>query len=271
MRVIVAPEFSEKLANMSPDTLVRVKDAFDLVENSTKDELVTDPRMIPLTIGQELFALRAGDSRVFLSFGSDQEGDFVLVFDLAARETGRSVVGDPAQRLHPKRNPKFDQTVNPKFNSQINPRFNSNINPRFNSNINPKFNSTINPRFNSTINPRFNSSLNPRFNSNINPKFNSSLNPKFNWSLNPFQNAGLQTQFVYDVDASAVAFIVIANDLVRLVFDTKATWTSYAVSHPREGFVVFSPDGDWVEHWESNGGEGWNRFDLENEWIGFVL
>jgi hypothetical protein len=270
MRYLVSPEFSRKLMESSQDILADVRGALERIETRSKEELLSSKRMIPLTLGSDLFAYRIGNVRIFLSFSSDEEGEYALIADMAANETP-SISDEVSGRLYPKPDPKRDANLNPKLNSQINPKFNSQINPKFNSQINPKFNSQINPKFNSQINPKFNSQINPKFNSQISPKFNSSLNPKFNWSINARRNRSLATYFIFNLSADAQGYIVTANEHVWLVFDANAQWEKYAVRHPNDGFVVFRPDGEWIEHWESNGRHGWNVFTIDNEWTGFII
>jgi hypothetical protein len=270
MRYIVTPQFSQKLATLPSSAFPKVKSALSRIGDLTKDQLITDPAVFTLAAGTGLFAYRADDVRLFLTFGTDASGEYVLVADVAGSESLEPSNLNRVVGFSP-RNPKTNGLLNPKINGLINPNFNGQINPNFNGQINPNFNGQINPNFNGQINPNFNGQINPNFNGQINPNFNSSLNPRFNWSIDPRRSSGLNTLFVYDLKANPTGFVVRANDQFMLIFDDNSEWKQFAVAHPNDGFVVFDRSGIWTEHWESNHHDGYNRFGLDNSWIGFAI
>lgn len=269
MRYLVTPSFSKAVVNSIPAIHV-VASFLKFVETSSREEIIENKSVSYLGFeGSDILQYRSDGSRILFSFGSDDDGDYVLIVDLivesSALESASS--GDVFARNDPTRDPR----LNPLKNNALNPRFNNMINPRFNSNINPKFNSSINPRFNSALNPRFNSAINPRFNSSINPRFNSSINPRFNATINPRRNTALGGPFVYNLNLAKVGYLVKANSEVSIVYDMNASDWKYAVSDRRKGFLLYDQRNNWIEYWIYTEVGVLNRFDLDGQWIGFVL
>ncbi|WP_291366332.1 hypothetical protein [Acetobacter sp. UBA5411] len=232
MKILVSPQFSEKLNLLSADALSQVKIAFSQIENSTKEQIINNPSVMAIPTKPIIFVYNSNNVQVFINFFEKDGEDFALLADIAILDSYESI-----NNLNNRNNSSWQKD------------------PKLNSKINPKFNSKINPKFNSKINPKFNSSINPKFNSKINPKFNNALGLKY----------------LYDTSADRYGFVIYADDNVSLVFDFDLKWSKFSVQHQENGFVVFSIEGQFLEHWESNGQGGWNIFTIENNWIGFVI
>jgi hypothetical protein len=269
MRYLAAPDFTSKVAHLPHDAMQVVRDVLIFVSTNGREMISSDRRVQRLVSeASDILVFRTDGYRVLFTFGSNNDGEYLLLVDLIS-ESGIGS-GPGGGRLFTKRDPSRDASVNPLRNNQINPRSNSRLNPVFNSQINPTFNSRINPTFNSQINPTFNSQVNPTFNSQINPTFNSALNPMFNSSINPKRNTLMGGPFLYDLNLNQVGYLVKANERVSLVFDMNGRHLLTAVAHAH-GFAVFDAKNKWLENWIENGRGGYLRFHPNANWIGFVV
>ncbi len=257
MRYLGTPTFTEKLKALASDprTLTQVSGLLQRVEAAEKSELLSSAALTLLA--NEIYVLRSGEIRVFCSFGTDVEGEYLLLLDIA--EAGHA----PSRAFRTIKDPRTNSVYNPRTNSSINPRVNSSLNPRINTSLNPRINSSLNPRINSSLNPRINSSINPRINSSINPRINSSLNPRINRSFGG--------PFLYSLDLNQEGFLIRANDTVSLFFDGALSFTGFGVKNGIGGYTLFDSTNEWIGQLVPDKQGGFLRFDTNNDWVGIVV
>ena len=267
MRTLTTKELNQKIATLSPAAIASLAEMIQFFETNSKEQIVTSsslPKVFPLS--DEIYAAKITDTHSYFFFGSDNDGEYIMVLDVT--EARKKPVSPGFFAVN---DPRKNSSLNPQFNSSINPRFNSSINPRFNSSINPRFNSSINPRFNSSINPKFNSSINPKFNSSINPKFNSSINPRFNYSINPKFNNAYGGPYLYSRSLKQEGYLVHANDQISIVYSMDIDFIGFSVKNESGIILTFDTNNEWVGFWISSGQEPLLRFDQSGEWIGIVV
>jgi hypothetical protein len=270
MRYFVTPNFSKKAASLQSEILQSASLALQTIKLSDKSKLMSEGLfgMPPWSLGKDIFVFssKSQDISIYVTFGNDENGEYLLLLDLTLRRK------TPYMNIvSTYKNPKTNAAYNPELNSKINPNWNSSINPRWNSSINPNWNSSINPNWNSSINPNWNSSINPRWNSSINPRWNSSINPDWNSSINPRWNSAYSGPFVYSCDLKQKGFVVRANDSVELIFDLNSSLTSICVKANEKVSVIFDTSNKWIGFLVAANDEVRLRFNLDNEWIGVVV
>lgn len=261
MRVLSDSTFDVKLTAMPRADVESIASFVESVKGVSTSQIEAGELEDIVPLGESIYVRRFGQTTLFFSVGTDEEGEYALLLDVVG---GRPSVVRPS--YFAVKNPKTNSALNPRLNPAINPRLNSAINPRLNSAINPKLNSVINPKLNSVINPRLNAAINPRLNSVINPRLNSAINPRLNSTINPRLNRAFGGPFIYSVDLKQEGFavrandkvqvlfdlsgaplgqLVVANDRVRVRFDSDSQWVGYAVSANEDVAVLFSDSGEW--------------------------
>jgi hypothetical protein len=266
MRILSTPSFSAKAKALGGDAerLKPLSTLLRFVEKSSKEDLLASGKLSLLT--NDVYVLRGDETKVFLSFGDDPQGDHLLLLDLSQENTFPL----SGHALSPYNNPRVNSALNPRVNSALNPRVNSALNPRVNSAINPRVNSALNPRVNSALNPRVNSAINYRVNSQINPRVNAAVNPRINASLNPRINRSYSGPFIYDLDLNAEGFLVRTGD-TTLLFANDLSFAGIGVRNSARGYTLFDTSNDWVGFLVDAGDDRYLRFDIENQWTGLVV
>ena len=264
MRILITPEFKQKVTSLSPKASAALAVTLKYFEKLSKEQIINEKSVLRLP--NDIYIVRAQDARIYFFFSSDVQGEFVMLLDLTEAQW------EPvAKKFFAAKDPRLNSALNPKFNSAINPRFNSTINPRFNSTINPKINSMINPKFNSMINPKFNSTINPKFNSMINPRFNSTINPRYNSLINPRLNSTFGGPFVYSLELNQEGYLVRVNDQISLIFNMVGEFVGHIVSHDSGVSMLFNTDNNWIGYLVPTGQDPLLKFDVENNWVGIVV
>src|SRR5438477_8430616 len=121
MRVLAAPDFTEKVKVLDNATRSQVAALLSQFESMTKDQLLA--RAITLGISAwtgEIYIANAGTARVFFSFGRDGHGEYILLVDILERNPQRS----PSSGFPARRDPRVDGRLNPNINGSINPYIN---------------------------------------------------------------------------------------------------------------------------------------------------
>ena len=270
MRYFVTPDFSNKIKNQPPDITQSLSLLIKRIEQSDKSTLIQNgfDGNPPLLLENDflVFGIQGQDFRVYTTFGSDSEGEYLLLLDFTVQKKTPTTYSFPTLK-----DPKTNSIYNPRLNSMINPKLNSMINPRLNSMINPKLNSIINPRLNSMINPKLNSMINPRLNSMINPKLNSVINPRLNSMINPRLNTAYSGPFVYSEGLDKEGYVVKANDNLELIFNLNNDFAALCVKANENVFVLFDDNNEWIGFLVKAVKDVRLRFDLNNDWSGLII
>jgi hypothetical protein len=234
MRFLVSPEFSAKLAALSASDIQHVANFLEAVGVADEDQLL-EGKTFPVSLLEEgVYVSRLGKSRIYFTFGTETEGEYVLLLDATTEQPTMA-----SQQLFATRNPRT--------------------------------NSSLNPKLNSSINPQFNASLNPKSNASINPQFNASLNPKFNASINPRMNRAFGGPYCYSTDLAQEAYIVRANDNIELVFNLLGEHVGQLVRVNEQIKVQFTANNDWVGYFVRANEYVLLRFSVDGNWIGLVV
>jgi hypothetical protein len=141
-----------------------------------------------------ILTIKRGKYRIYASFGSDSDGEYLLLLDIGLEGT------------EPRARAEFFATKDPRNNPMLDPNRNMTIDPRRNMTIDPNRNMTIDPRRNMTIDPNRNMTIDPR------------------------RNRFYGGPYLYSVALEQEGFIVRANDRVSLIFDTSAHFTNLSFS-----------------------------------------
>ncbi|SFG69586.1 hypothetical protein SAMN04488020_103217 [Palleronia marisminoris] len=261
MRYVATPEFSEKVSTLDSEELQSLASVLERLKDGSRSALEKELTSLSGLEGN-LHVIKQGDLRVFLSFGSNKDGEYALLVDLAVRQnsrTGHSAAGFRA----------VSPNLDPRKNRMINPRQNSIIDPKRNMMIDPNRNMIIDPRRNTMIDPRRNMMIDPNRNMMIDPLRNSMLDPNKNSLINPARNSAWNGAFLYNLDARPEGFFVRAGEKVSLQFDPDANFVGFCVP-AGDNFNMFNPNGRWVAFFAKSGANGYNQFDTSCNWIGFT-
>lgn len=269
MRYFVTKEFNEKIKALNEEQLTELSILLKSVESSDKGKLLSKMSYNIHSLPNDIYVMRAKNSRMYFSFGEDDDGEYMLLLDFSALSTSYS----KSSQVFATKNPRTNMSLNPRSNMSINPRSNMSLNPRSNMSINPRSNMSINPRSNMSINPRSNMSINYRSNMSINPRSNMSLNPRSNMSINPRSNVSFGGPFIYSLDLEQKGFLVRANKKVTLLFDMSSEFIGVGVRHQHTGIILlFDTDNNWTGFLVPTKQEGlYLHFDTDNNWQGQVV
>ncbi|MCF6156937.1 MAG: hypothetical protein E3K36_17250 [Candidatus Brocadia sp.] len=137
MRYHVTPEFNSKLASIDPQGLVIISAIVNFIKNNDKDSLLgaTAPFQVRL-LGQNIYTIKSHNYRIYLSFGTDNNGDYLLFLDIAI-ETTKAM---QYKSFFAIKNPRTNYTYDPNRNYLIDPRRNMMIDPNRNMMIDPRRN-----------------------------------------------------------------------------------------------------------------------------------
>jgi len=268
MKVLVSPEFNTKVPTLNKEAISSLSALISSAEQYDKNDFILNNSASMSLLDGDIYSAKINSSRLYFTIGTDEQGDYLLLLDIAALQTSPSA---RSNSFFTTNNPKTNSAFNPKLNSAINPKLNSAINPKLNSAINPKLNSAINPKLNSAINPKLNSAINPKLNSAINPKLNSAINPKLNSSLNPRLNRSYGGPYLYDNSLNQNAYSVRANSKVEILFNSGGDIYRFLVVASDRVKVEFDTENTWTGYYVKANEKVWLKYSLDNEWLGLLV
>lgn len=249
MRFLVTPTFTEKMASIPSDGISDISHFINLINKAEKSDLINGSYGLDVRVlDSDILTIRRKKYRIYASIGSDEEGEYILLLDIAL-EGGESV---SRSSFFATKDPRTNYMLDPNRNMAIDPRRNMTIDPRRNMTIDPNRNMTIDPRRNMTIDPRRNMTIDPNRNMTIDPRRNMTIDPNRNMTIDPRRNRSYGGPYLYSQGLEQEGFIVRANDQISLIFDQSAHFT---------GFIIFC----------KNESENGNIFDLSGSWVGFVV
>ena len=207
MKTLITPELKEKASILSQHSLKLLGRIIDHFESSSKDNILEESTLYNLLPIGDIYVASAENIQIYLTFGTNDEGEYALLMDIA--ETQKAPI---QQNYFAQKNPISNHSLNPIYNHSINPVYNHSLNPIYNHSINPIYNHSINPIYNHSINPIYNHSINPIYTITLLTQFtNHSINPIYNHSINPIYNRGFaRAVFIYK-QSSKEGFLVNAN------------------------------------------------------------
>ncbi|MBK7646968.1 MAG: hypothetical protein IPJ12_07395 [Betaproteobacteria bacterium] len=269
MKLLLTPGFTEKLASLQKEDLAAIYSIVQLVQETEKSKLESGADGIEFRqLSDDIWSMRVGNSRVYGSFASDDDGEYCLLLDISI-EANRSTT---PSNFFAAKDPRKNSSLNPNTNMTIDPRRNMTIDPRRNMTIDPNRNMTIDPRRNMTIDPRRNMTIDPNRNMTIDPRRNMMIDPNRNMMIDPRRNISYGGPFVYDQQLIQEGFVVRANDKVSLIFDSRAAkFSCFVVSHIANGANIFDPTGQWIGFLVSANNDVSLRFDTSGNWTGLIV
>ncbi len=268
MRFLVTPEFNEKISPLSADGLASISSIVNFITSTDKDSLsqgISSIEVRPLS--DEIIIIKHMAYRVYASFGTDEEGEYLLLMDVSLEASQPSSQRGFFATKDPRRNMSFD----PNRNMSIDPRRNMSIDPRSNMSIDPNRNMSIDPRRNMSIDPRRNMSIDPNRNMSIDPRRNMSIDPNRNMSIDPRRNRYYGGPYIYNLRLEQTGFLVHANENISLIFDTSAQFTSYIVATSNNNLNIFDLSGAWVGFLVSTDNDVLLHFDTTGQWLGIIV
>ncbi|KZK91907.1 hypothetical protein PsAD46_01435 [Pseudovibrio sp. Ad46] len=269
MKIVATPSFSEKIAAIGPNSFPYLSSAFAFLEKNDRTQL--EKHLVLLTGKEEgVYVLVHHGLRIFLSFGHDKDGEYVLLADLAFSDSSQpSYLSSNGQAMSPTEDPRRNINIDPNRNMTIDPRRNMTIDPNRNMTIDPNRNMTIDPRRNMTIDPNRNMTIDPNRNMMIDPRRNRMLNPKANTFINPNMNSVWSGTYLYSIDGLPTGYFVRASEKVALLFNHSADFVGFSVP-ANSNFNLFNPNGEWVAFFARTDQGGFNQFDTSCRWMGFT-
>lgn len=267
MRVLSLPEFSAKVKQLPHSDLRVLSEVVNYLETENKASLFGHAIRYPIqSLGGQMFVLRATTWRLFLTFRSDQQGEYLLLLDFM--QYGSHY---PKITAYQRRDPQFDGSINPTINGNINPLINGSLNPLINGNLNPFINGSLNPYINGSLNPLINGDINPLINGSINPLINGNINPNINGSINPSINSSYEGPFIYDLGLMKQGYLVKANEVVYIAFLMNNEMDGICVRNSVQGLTRFDRNNGWVGHFIPDQQGGYLVYDKNNNWIGIAV
>ena len=268
MRYIVAPEFSSKLSTLTPEGIDAVSAIVKYIESNSKEVILSgNAEIIVRDLGKDIYNIKHSNYRMYITFGSDEEGEYILLLDITL-ET--NVTSSHQQYFSPK-NPRTNVLLNPNSNVTIDPRRNMMIDPNRNMTIDPTRNMMIDPRRNMMIDPSRNMMIDPSRNMMIDPRRNMMIDPNRNTMIDPRRNKFYGGPYSYSTDLNQNGFLVRANDNVTLFFDMSARFNEFGVVTEQGNTNIFDVNNNWVGFLVNTDNEIQLRFDTRNGWIGFIV
>ncbi len=267
MRYLVTPEFNTKLTSLSTEGLAAVSAIASRIKTEDKNALLSRSSEDVSVIGTQFMVIRSGSFAVYGTFGSDAEGEYVLLLDVAF-EGGTE--GTP-QPFFTANNPQTNSLLNPALNIMIDPNHNMLIDPRRNMLIDPNRNMLIDPRRNMLIDPRRNMMIDPNRNMMIDPRRNMLIDPNRNMLIDPNRNRLYGGPYVYTTDLRQTGFVVKTNEQVSLIFDLPKRFSGFFVGTGESVANVFDTDGGWRGFLVSTGGPVRLSFDTLGNWTGLIV
>jgi len=266
MKALITPEFKEKASIISQSSQKLLGRIIDFFEASSRENVLQESSLYHVLPIGDIYVGLAGDTQIYFTFGTDEEGEYVLLMDIA--ETQKT----PIQREYfAQKNPISNHSLNPIYNHSINPIYNHSINPIYNHSINPIYNHSINPIYNHSINPIYNHSINPIYNHSINPVYNHSINPIYNHSINPVYNRGFGGPYLYSSQLQKEGFLVNANEKINIIYNMKNNHIGFCVIHGEKIQLVFDNKSNWNSYLVSTEQDPILRFGTMGKWIGMIL
>ena len=244
MRYLVTPEFNNKLTSLSPEGLSVISSIANFVRSRDKNSILTGSKEYDVRLlGKEIYTIKNNDYRVYVSFGSDQDGEYMLFLDIAV-ETAKAT---PYRQFFAIKNPVSNFLLDPDRNQLIDPRRNMMIDPNRNMMIDPHRNMMTDPRRNMMIDPNRNMMIDPR------------------------RNTYYGGPYVYTTNLQQIGFLISSNEQVTLIFDMTARFIGFGVKAEQGNVNLFNTNNEWIGFLVTANDEVRLRFDLRNEWIGIVV
>jgi hypothetical protein len=189
MRFIVTPEFSEKVSSLSRDGISAISTIANFISETDRNSLTQGNRGIEVrSLTGDIVVINYSPYRLFASFGSDSEGEYLLLMDVSIEASQVSTIGGFFATKDPRRNQMFD--------------------PNRNMTIDPRRNMTIDPNRNMTIDPRRNMTIDPNRNMTIDPRRNMTIDPNRNMTIDPRRNRYYGGPYIYNTQLKQVGFLV---------------------------------------------------------------
>ena len=250
MKTLITPEFKEKASLISKDSVALLNKIINFCESSSKETIlhgISSYHVLPIG---DIYVVLAGYVQIYFTFGTDEEGEYVLLMDIA--ETQK-------------------EPIKNEYFAQKNPVTNHLFNPAYNTSINPNYNTSINPHYNTSINPHYNYSINPNYNHSINPNYNHSINPNYNHSINPAYNRGFGGPYLYSKGLAKEGYLVKANENTNLIYNMQNKHIAITVVHRSKVQLVYDDKLKWISYLIPTKKDPILRFDLRGSWIGMIL
>ena len=268
MRYIVAPEFSSKLSTLTPDGITAISAIVKYIESNTKEAILGGEAGIEVRdLGKQIYNIKYLDYRMYITFGSDEEGEYILLLDMA-QETTKTA---SHRQYFSVKDPRSNTMLNPNSNMTIDPRRNMTIDPSRNMTIDPNRNMMIDPRRNMMIDPNRNMMIDPHRNMMIDPRRNMMIDPNRNTMIDPRRNRFYGGPYSYSTDLNQTGFLVRANEKVTLFFDMSANFIEFGVVTDQGNTNIFDINRSWVGFLVNTDKEVQLRFDTRNRWLGFIV
>ena len=117
MRFVASPELAAKLDSVSDSARGNLSSFLRIAASVDDKDALLDESAHALALGEDIFVYRQQRTRIYFTFGSDEDGEYLLLLDITT-EGLRGTRGE----LFTMKNPRTNSAVNPRINSAINPR-----------------------------------------------------------------------------------------------------------------------------------------------------
>ena len=236
MRFLVTPTFTQKLGSFSGRDLAEISFVVNVIKVVDRSSLTNRVSGLEVRfLDSSILTIKRGRFRIYASFGSDSDGEYLLLLDIGLEGAERIERTDFFAAKDPRKNPLLD----------------------------PNKNMTIDPRRNMTIDPNRNMTIDPRRNMTIDPNRNMTIDPR--------RNRFYGGPYLYGVSLEQEGFVVRADDRVTLIFDTSARFTSFIVFSESGFGNVFDLSSCWIGFLVPTQSDSILRFDTSGQWLGIIV
>ncbi|MDA3895279.1 MAG: hypothetical protein PF482_03910 [Desulfobacteraceae bacterium] len=216
MRFIVTPEFSEKVSSLSRDGISAISTIANFISETDRNSLTQGNRGIEVrSLTGDIVVINYSPYRLFASFGSDSEGEYLLLMDVSIEASQVSTIGGFFATKDPRRNQMFD--------------------PNRNMTIDPRRNMTIDPNRNMTIDPRRNRYYGGPY------IYNTQLK-QVGFLVRANENVSL----IFDMSARFISYIVSTGSGNLNIFDISGAWIGFLVPTQNEVLLHFDAAARWI-------------------------
>ncbi len=216
MRFLVTPTFTQKLGSFSGRDLAEISFVVNVIKVVDRSSLTNRVSGLEVRfLDSSILTIKRGRFRIYASFGSDSDGEYLLLLDIGLEGAERIERTDFFAAKDPRKNPLLD----------------------------PNKNMTIDPRRNMTIDPNRNMTIDPRRNRFYGGPYLYGVSLEQEGFV---VRADDRVTLIFDTSARFTSFIVFSESGFGNVFDLSSCWIGFLVPTQSDSILRFDTSGQWL-------------------------
>ena len=216
MRFLVTPTFTQKLGSFSGRDLAEISFVVNVIKVVDRSSLTNRVSGLEVRfLDSSFLTIKRGRFRIYASFGSDSDGEYLLLLDIGLEGAERIERTDFFAAKDPRKNPLLD----------------------------PNKNMTIDPRRNMTIDPNRNMTIDPRRNRFYGGPYLYGVSLEQEGFV---VRADDRVTLIFDTSARFTSFIVFSESGFGNVFDLSSCWIGFLVPTQSDSILRFDTSGQWL-------------------------